>query len=124
MKEVILNFLSALEGYHQRLKEIHFSTLNKSEHLLVDDMDGDVLEYQDRIAEVSMGCLNTRFGIGDLKTLVPSAKNTEDLVKELLGDIESLIAKLSDSKKYNGIINVLDDFTESVNKWNYLRTLK
>lgn len=47
-----------------------------------------------------------------------------DLVKELLGDIESLIAKLSDSKKYNGIINVLDDFTESVNKWNYLRTFK
>ena len=124
MKEVILNFLSALEGYHQRLKEIHFSTLNKSEHLLADDMDGDVLEYQDRIAEASMGCLNTRFGIGDLKTLVPFVLNMADLVKELLGDIESLIAKLSDSKKYNGIINILDDFTESVNKWNYLRTFK
>ena len=55
MKEVILDFLSSLEGYHQRLKEIHFSTLNKSEHLLADDMDGDVLEYQDRIAEASMG---------------------------------------------------------------------
>lgn len=124
MKSDILQFLSALEGYHQRLKEIHWSTTNKSEHLLTDEIDGDVLEFEDRLAEVCMGCLNTRFGIGDLKTLMPSAKNTTDLITELFSDVNDFKKKIGEESKYAGIQNILDDMAETINKWNYLRTLK
>ena len=42
-KKDALNFLSAMEGYHSLLKTIHWSTTNKSEHELVDDIDEKML---------------------------------------------------------------------------------
>lgn len=123
VKENILNFLSILEGNHQTLKMIHWSTTNKSEHLLSDEIDGDILKYQDRIAEAAMGCLNTRFGISSIKTLLPNAKTISDLINELDSDLNSLKDNLSD-KKYSGINNILDDFSESISSWKYLVTLK
>ena len=46
-KKEALNFLNALEGYHSLLKTIHWSTTNKSEHELVDDIDESILDYEE-----------------------------------------------------------------------------
>lgn len=124
MKDTIKKFLSNLEGYHQRLKELHWSTTCKAEHLLTDDIDSAVLEYEDRLAEVSMGCSNIRFGINDLKTMIPDSKNLKNVLDELKSDIISLKNEIGENKKYNGIHNVLDDFIEDVDKWQYLETFK
>ena len=124
MKEKVINFLCLLEGYHQRLKEIHWSTSIKAEHLLTDDIDGSILEYEDKIAEVSMGIFNTRFGIGDLKTLIPDSKNLKSVLNELENDIFSLRNALENNKKYVGLQNALDDFTENIEQWKYLETFK
>ena len=35
LKNSILEFLGALEGYHETCKMLHWSTTNKSEHLLL-----------------------------------------------------------------------------------------
>lgn len=120
IRKISLDFLSNLEGYHQRLKELHWSTTCKAEHLLTDEMDGDILKFEDRISEAVMGAINTRFHIGDLKTMSPSSKTLETLIKELQNDISSLRNKVSN---YNGIVNILDDFTEKTYTWDYLRTL-
>lgn len=117
-------FLSMCEGYHQALKCIHWSTTNKSEHTLVDDIDSSVLGYEDRIAESTMGLLGTRYGFGDLKTLLPSAKTTESLLKELKEDVERFRSEWDDKASNAGIFNILDEFIEEISKWNYLRTLK
>lgn len=122
MKKEVLNFLSELEGYHQILKEIHWSTKNKAEHLLTDEIDSAVLEYEDSIAENTMGILNTRFGVGDLKSLLPNAKSLDGVLKEMNDDLTSLRDKLDGDNNYVGLINILDDFASDINKWNYLRT--
>lgn len=123
-KKDVLNFLSGLEGYHSLLKTIHWSTTNKSEHTLVDDIDESVLEYEDRIAEASMGHLNMRFGVGDLTTLMPDAKTLDGLLKELETDILNFKEQIGDDTKHCGMHNILDEFLENVYSWNYLRTLK
>ncbi len=123
-KKEALEFLSALEGYHSLLKTIHWSTTNKSEHTLVDSIDEDVLEFEDRIAEATMGRLNIRFGVGDLTTLMPDAKTLDTLLKELEGDILKFKEQIGDEPKYSGMHNILDEFMEKVYSWNYLRTLK
>lgn len=122
MKDSIKKFLSVLEGYHQRLKELHWSTTCKAEHLLTDEIDSAVLEYEDRMAEVAMGCLNMRFGINDLKTLIPDSKNLKSVLSELKNDIISLRDEMGDDNKYNGLNNIIDDFIEDVDKWQYLET--
>ena len=124
LRNKTIEFLSILEGYHETLKQIHWSTSNKSEHLLTDEIDSSVLEYEDKIAEVTMGSLNTRYGHGDLKCLLPEAKTTESLLKELKGDVLVYRKEVGDEPNRAGIINVIDDFISDINRWNYLRTLK
>ncbi len=81
-KENGINFLQNCEGYHQALKMVHWSTEKKSEHLLTDDIDSYVLDFEDRIAESIMGILSIRYGSGDLKTLLPSSTDLKSLLKE------------------------------------------
>ena len=123
-KKDALNFLSAMEGYHSLLKTIHWSTTNKSEHELVDDIDESILDYEDRVAEATMGRLNTRFGVGDLKTLMPDAKTLDSMLKELETDVVKFKETIGDETKYSGMHNILDELMEDICKWNYLRTLK
>lgn len=124
LKDDIIDFLGALEGYHETCKMLHWGTTNKSEHLLIDQIDKDVLEFEDRLAEASMGKLKTRFGIGTLKAMLPHAENTEDMIKELETDTINLKKAIGDNIEYNGLQNILDDMLESINSYAYLRTLK
>ena len=111
LKKNGIEFLSNLEGYHQALKAIHWNTKCKAEHLLTDEIDGAVLEYEDKLAENLMGCGNFRYGFGDLKTMLPSSKGLLELLSEL-----------QDAKKHEGIINITGDFCEDINKWKYFAT--
>ena len=124
LKKDFVLFLSVLEGNHQTLKGLHWSTDNHSRHILCDEIDDAVLEYEDKIAENAMGLLSTRIEVGELKTLLPNAKTLKDLLNELLGDIEDFRNKISGKAKgVEGVENILDDFVEDINKWKYLETL-
>lgn len=123
MKKEVLNFLSALEGYHSTLKMLHWSTERHSEHVLTDDIDSSVLKYEDKISEVAMGALDTRFGIGDLKCMLPQSKDLKSVLKELRADVNDF-RDAAEEKGMNGLVNILDDFTEDIDTWEYLRTLK
>lgn len=121
MKKECIEFLSELEGYHQMLKTIHWSTTNKAEHLLTDDIDGDILGYEDRFAEALMGEFGERFKTGELKSLLPNSHDTKSLLNELKGDLETFNNNICKGK--HGLENIVDDFFESINKWKYLATL-
>lgn len=123
MKKEVLNFLSALEGYHSTLKMLHWSTERHSEHILTDDIDSSILKYEDKISEVAMGALDTRFGIGDLKCMLPQSKDLKSVLKELRADVNDF-RDTAEEKGMNGLVNILDDFTEDIDTWEYLRTLK
>lgn len=123
LKNKTIEFLNSLEGYHQVLKELHWSTTNHSQHVLTDEIDEDILEYEDKIAECIMGRLNIRFGLGDLKTLLPEAKTLDTLINELLSDTISFKKSVEEDILNSGLVNILDDLISDINKWNYLKTL-
>lgn len=122
-KENTKKLLSYLEGYHQRLKELHWSTDNHSRHLLTDEIDGGVLGFEDSLAEVVMGKLGEKFGKGDLKTMLPQSEELEGLLKELEKDVNEFDKEVGEEAGFGGIHNVIDDFLSSINKWQYLETL-
>lgn len=123
-KENGLNLLSNCEGYHQLLKGLHWQADNKSEHLLTDDMDSSVLDFEDKMAENIMGSLGEKFHTGELKTMLPEADNIKSLLDEMENDIASFVEEIGDDRKLGGIHNIIDDFLEDINKWKYLATLR
>ena len=122
LKQKTIEYLSNLEGYHQLLKGLHWSATNHALHILTDEIDDDVLETEDAIAECVMGILDTRFGIGNLKTMLPEAKTVDALLKEMKNDLIEYKTSVGDSANHAGLQNILDDFMQKINKWNYLRT--
>lgn len=122
-KENALELLQSLEGYHQRLKELHWSTDNHSRHLLTDEIDGGVLEFEDGLAEVVMGKLGEKFGKGDLKTLLPNAEELKGILDELEDDVNKFIDSIGGEHGFGGVYNVTDDFLSKIYKWKYLETL-
>lgn len=122
-KENAKNLLSCLEGYHQRLKELHWSTDNHSRHILTDDIDKGVLEFEDELAEVVMGKLGEKFGKGDLKTMLPEAEELKGILDELEKDVNDFEESIGGEHGFGGVYNVVDDFLSSIEKWKYLETL-
>ena len=126
-KENALELLCSLEGYHQALKELHWSTDNHAKHLLTDEIDHGVLEFEDELAEVVMGTLGQKFGKGDLKTMLPEADDLKDILIELSGDIHTFTDRLSEDGEYDyaygALCSTCDDFMKNVCKWMYLETL-
>lgn len=122
-KENTKKLLSYLEGYHQRLKELHWSTDNHSRHLLTDEIDEGVLEFEDALAEVVMGKLGEKFGKGDLKTMLPQSEELKGLLEELEKDVNEFEESIGGEHGFGGVYNVVDDFLSSINKWQYLETL-
>ena len=123
LKEQTKEYLSILEGYHCLLKTLHWSATHHALHVLTDDIDGEVLETEDAIAECVMGIRDSKFGIGDLKTMLPEAKTLDALLKEMKNDLIEFKGKVGDDANHAGLQNILDDFMQNINKWNYLKTL-
>lgn len=121
LKKDSIEFLSILEGNHQLLKGLHWNSGCKAEHLLTDDIDEAVLEYEDKIAENVMGNGGFRIGVGELKTMLPSAKSLTDMLNELESDVKKFKTTLVEDK-HAGIINILDDLLTDINTWRYLKT--
>ena len=103
------------------LKGLHWNSGCKAEHLLTDDIDEAILEYEDKIAENVMGNGGFRIGVGELKTMLPSAKSLTDMLNELETDVKKFKATLVEDK-HAGIINILDDLLTDINTWRYLKT--
>jgi len=123
LKKNTIEFLCILEGYHECLKMLHWSATHHALHVLTDDMDGDVLGTLDSIAECVMGITNTKFGIGDLKSLLPESKTLDGLLKEMKQDLINFKEKIGDGAEVSGLQNILDDYMSNIDKWNYLKTL-
>ena len=123
LKSKTIEFLSILEGYHQCLKGLHWSATHNALHELCDNIDEEVLETEDEIAECVMGLTGTKFGVGDLKTLLPEAKTLDGVLKEMKKDLIDFKNFIDDGAEFSGLQNILDDYMQNINKWNYLRTL-
>ena len=118
MKKEYINFLCELHGYLIRVKEIHWSTDNNSEHLLCDEIEDDIHGCEDRFAECAMGMEDTRIRVGQLLPILPNAENLFDMLKELEEDVMKMKKKLTGPEN-GGLFNILDDIQECCNKYKY-----
>lgn len=123
MEKAFVEYICNLHGYLIRLKEIHWNTTSNSEHLLCDEIEDTLCECEDRFAENIMGYYGQHLKIGFLKPLLPNSHELTAMLKEL--EKETIALKpLAHANDKSGIMNVLDDILECVNKYKYRSTQK
>ena len=126
-KEKILIFLSKLEGYSTRIKELHWSAETMAMHKLCDDVRDAIVNYEDQIAEEFQGMINFRIKPGCLKPIICNASTLKELLSSLYADVNDLydaLDKGNNNRWFNGMCNVLDDMIHTINTFGYLSTFK
>lgn len=116
----ILDLENKFHGIHTRLKELHFSAPTLSLHKLIDDFDSEFQEFDDAVMENSQALWGF-IQPGDLNPVLPESME----FLEILSEVKGLLVMIKKESKDNemlwaGIINRVDDFIESVNKYIYL----
>ena len=122
--EAILLYIRKLEGYRIRLRELHWSAVKKSEHELTDTLMSELTDYEDSIAEESMGIFGVRIKVGDIVPVMPKSVDTKTLLVNLNSDTLTLLASLENEDSiFGGIPSILEDILHDVNSSRYLETL-
>lgn len=115
----VITFVNELYGSYLKLKEIHWNTYSKSLHLLIDEINDDLLEVIDDITENIMGIEDDRFSYNILNPNIPQTTDTKAILKVLAAKAEQLNSFMS-AGRYAGIANILDDFAQTLNRYIYL----
>ena len=115
-----VDIFNTLYGAYLSGKKIHFTTTSQAEHLRTDNAVSEILDYADRIMENCMGLFGRvtedNFKYVDFGTFT-SDKLYYQALRQKLQEFRKTIVNNTNT---NGIINIVDEFAQEINKWIYL----
>lgn len=117
--EFLLNLENKLQGCGTRLKELHWDASSLSMHKLVDDFTAEFREFEDNLMENAQALFGF-IEIGSLNPILPEAKTFLELLEDVRGMLVNIKKEAKDSLMWSGIINIVDDFFTTTNKYIYL----
>lgn len=117
--EFIINLENQLRGMSTRLKELHFSASSITIHKLIDEFDSEFLSFEDEIMENAQALWGT-IKPGDLEPILPESMEFPELLEEIRGILAGIKKESENNMMWTGIINVVDGFWATVNKYVYL----
>lgn len=120
--EFLLNLENQLQGCGTRLKELHWDANSLSMHRLVDDFTSEFREFEDNLMENSQAIFGF-IEVGSLNPVLPKAMNFLELLEDIRGMLVNIKKESKDSLMWSGIINIVDDFFATVNKYIYLTNI-
>ena len=118
-KKFLVSVINKLEGHKTRLKELHWSSPSHSIHVVIDDFSSEIAEFEDAFAENSMALLGF-IGPGELSPILPGEKEFEEDLEAIRGLLGSIKKECGDEMMWSGVVNLVDDFWTTVNKYIYL----
>lgn len=109
----IVDLISFLHNAQLPVREIHWNTRNNALHLLTDEAIGELLDWEDRLAETYLGSNDRELKINDTK---PSSEEFKGIMEELSDLATEVKESFGDSKQYENINAVLDEVLEATKK--------
>ena len=101
-------------------KKIHFTTTSQAEHLRTDNAVGEILDYADRIMENCMGLFG-RITMDQLKYEdFGTFTNDKAYYQAIRQKLQAFRKTIESNTNMNGVINIVDEFAQDLNKWIYL----
>lgn len=129
-KEVVLEFLSFLEGYTLRFKEQHWNSDTKSSHETAEKAYDLVYALEDSIAEDMMGFTDSRIKPGSINPVMPATRLSppqDDIevdfvttLNMLRDDAFSFYKKVEHNNNFIGIRSEVENFLHELTKLIYL----
>lgn len=115
----IVEIVSKFQGIGTRLKELHWGSPSYNIHKLIDEFHEEFDEFEDSLVE-NASALWGFIKPGDLIPEPASAMEFEELLEDLRGIVVGIKRKAGDNLMWTGIINIVDDFVATINKFIYL----
>ena len=88
-------------------------------HRLIDDFQNDFNEFEDEIMENAQALWGT-IKPGELDPVLPEDMEFSKLLETIRGILAGIKKEGDDNRMWTGIINIVDDFWATVNKYVYL----
>ena len=117
-KEKLVEVLNKIEGHKTRLKELHWSSPSHSFHIIIDEFSAALAEFEDGLAENSIALLDF-VRPGDLNPVLPEETDFESDLEAIRAILSGIKADCEDTY-WSGVINLVDDFWTTVNRYIYL----
>lgn len=114
-----VQFISILEGYKTKVKNLHWAAPNMSTHLSLDDFLEIVSDYQDSIAEETQGIYG-QFKPNDIiGTPLPDVEGIT-MLQGLLPKVQAFYDNLPQDSLHSGLRSETETFIHNINKYKYL----
>ena len=112
----IVNLISYLHNSQKDLRELHWNTRELAMHSVTDESIGDVLGWEDGLAETFISDTNKELLINETK---PSEKDFKKILSELCDMCSNIKERISGNKEYDNICAVIDEILEKSNQLLY-----
>lgn len=120
--EFFIAFISKVEGWKTRCKNLHWAAKRKNIHVYLDDFLSVLSDYQDSIAEDCMGILG-KFSPIAVSGVAPGAIDPYGFIDEVRQGVLKFYDSLPKESVYAGIRSETENFIHEVNKYRYLFSL-
>lgn len=117
--ESFISFLNILEGYKTRIKNMHWAAFAMTIHERLDEFLDIVSDFQDSIAEDSMGIFG-QMGPNVINGVLCDSTDPILMLTNLKAKTLSFYSTLQDKVEYAGIKSETEVFIHNLNKYTYL----
>lgn len=129
-KEIVLDFISFLEGYALRFKEFHWDSEKASKHATAEKAYDLVYNLEDSLAEDMMGFTDSRIKPGSVNPVMPAERLNppqDDIEVDLVttlnmlrDDTFSFYRKVEHNNNFIGIRSEVENFLHELTQLIYL----
>lgn len=119
MERFVLDFISQLEGYKTRIKELHWDEDSLPGHELAGDIEDMICDFEDSVAEDLQGVFGKDIKVKELHPY----KIDSNTLKEFIDSLKSstmLFYKKLDGDDYVGARSEVEGFIHDINVKKYL----
>lgn len=118
----VIDFISLLEGWKTRCKNLHWSAPSKDIHEYLDEFHDILSSFQDSIAENYMG-IEGKIEPNAIIGTMCEVTNATDFINQVKDKTLDFYGSLPIELTYKGIVSESENFIYNINKYIYLFSL-
>ena len=118
-KRLYIDFISKLEGWKTRCKNLHWAATRRNIHLYLDDFLEILSDYQDSLAEEIMGLYGPLSAL-DINGTMCASQNAKDFILDVIAGTHSFYDSIPDKTCTAGVKSECETFIHNCNKYKYL----
>ena len=121
-RHVFLSYLSTLNGFLCKAKNLHWAAKGKDIHEYLDDFHKILGDFQDSVAEGYMGILGKMEG-DDVQYIDTGNLSPLEFIDKVISETLSFYRRIPEGAEFSGLRGETETFIQNVQKYKYLFNL-